>query len=251
MAMKYLGDTYDIHTSGIDLVFPHHENAIAISQGVTGKAPANYWLHNERVMVNGKKPARDDDSAVYTLKNLLEKGYTGRDIRYWLISHHYRKPLTFSLERLDMARRTLSHLDQFTRKLQLCRTAGSSSDLDQLLYDLRQGFADSMDDDLNVAQALTALFDFTRRMNRWMETRGLSSPDRERVEALLKDIDSVLGILDLNPPPKDEALEDLIRWREEARKAKDWERADQMREQLKRMGVEVIDTADGTLWKKE
>jgi cysteinyl-tRNA synthetase len=251
MAMKYLGDTYDIHTSGIDLVFPHHENAIAISQGVTGKAPANYWLHNERVMVNGKKPARDDDSAAYTLKNLLEKGYTGRDIRYWLISHHYRKPLTFSLERLDMARRTLSHLDQFTRKLQLCRTAGSSSDLDQLLYDLRQGFADSMDDDLNVVQALTALFDFTRRMNRWMETRGLSGPDRERIEALLKDIDSVLGILDLNPPPKDEALEDLIRRREEARKARDWDRADQIREQLKGMGVEVIDTANGTLWKRE
>ncbi|MEW6666479.1 MAG: cysteine--tRNA ligase [Thermodesulfobacteriota bacterium] len=251
MAMKYLGDAYDIHTSGIDLLFPHHENAIAISQGVTGKAPANYWLHNERVMVNGKKPARDDDSAVYTVKNLLEKGYTGREIRYWLISHHYRKPLTFSLERLDMARRTLSHLDQFTRKLQLCHAAGSSPELDQLLYDLKQGFADSMNDDLNVAQALSALFDFMRRMNRWIETRGLSRPDRERTERLLRDIDSVLGIMDLNPPPRDEALEDLIRRREEARKAKDWATADRIREQLKAMGVGVIDTAEGTLWKRK
>jgi cysteinyl-tRNA synthetase len=250
MAMKYLGDTYDIHTSGIDLLFPHHENAIAISQGVTGKPPANYWLHNERVTVNGKKPGRDDDSAVYTVKNLLEQGYTGREIRYWLISHHYRKPLTFSPERLDMAKRTLSHLDQFTRKLQLCRTAGSNPELDQLLYDLRQGFAESMNDDLNVAQALSALFDFTRRMNRWMETRGLSRPDRDRVERLLKDIDSVLGIMDLTPPPKDDAAEDLIRRREEARKSRDWAEADQIREQLKGMGVEVIDTAEGPLWKK-
>jgi cysteinyl-tRNA synthetase len=251
MAMKYLGDTYDIHTSGIDLLFPHHENAIAISQGVTGKAPVNYWLHNERVMVNGKKPGRDDDSAAYTLKNLLEKGYAGRDIRYWLISHHYRKPLYFSFERLDMARQTLSHLDKFARKLRLCRPAGPWPELDQFLYDLRQGFADSMDDDLNVAQALAALFEFTRRMNRLMETRGLSPSDRERVESLLKDIDSVLGIMDLNPPPKDEALEDLIRRREEARKVRDWERADRIRDQLKGMGVEVIDTAEGTLWKRE
>jgi cysteinyl-tRNA synthetase len=187
---------------------------------------------------------------VYTVKNLLEQGYTGREIRYWLISHHYRKPLTFSLERLEMAKRTLSHLDQFTRKLQICRTAGSSQDLDQLLYDLRQGFADSMNDDLNVAQALSALFDFTRRMNRWMEARGLSQSDLERVVRLLKDVDSVLGILDLNPSPKDEAVEDLIRRRGEARKSRDWSAADQIREQLKGMGVEVIDTAEGTLWKR-
>ncbi|MBN1103219.1 MAG: cysteine--tRNA ligase [Deltaproteobacteria bacterium] len=251
MAMKYLGDTYDIHTSGIDLLFPHHENAIAISQGVTGRAPANYWLHNERVMVNGKKPARDDDSSVYTLRNLVEKGYTGRDIRYWLISHHYRKPLTFSLERLDMARRTLAHLDQFTRKLQLCRPGGSSPDLDQLLYDLRQGFADSMNDDLNVAQSLSSLFDFTRRMNRWMEIRGLSIADREKVVSLLKDIDTVLGIMDLNPPPKDEAVEEMIQRRQEARKARDWEKADRIREQLRGMGVEIIDTPEGALWKRK
>jgi cysteinyl-tRNA synthetase len=108
-----------------------------------------------------------------------------------------------------------------------------------------------MNDDLNVARALSALFDFMHRMNRWMDARGLSHPDRARVESLLKDIDSVLGILDLNPPPKDEALEDLIRRREEARRARDWVMADRIRDQLKDMGVELIDTADGTIWKKE
>jgi cysteinyl-tRNA synthetase len=116
MSRKYLGDTYDIHTSGIDLVFPHHENTIAIGQAVTGKSPANYWLHNELVMIDGKKPSRLSDPEYY-IKSILAKGYSGREIRYWLLCSHYRKPVSFSWEKLDTAKKTLSNLDIFVNRL--------------------------------------------------------------------------------------------------------------------------------------
>ncbi|MBN1106603.1 MAG: cysteine--tRNA ligase [Deltaproteobacteria bacterium] len=251
MAMKYIGEVYDIHTSGIDLVFPHHENAIAISQAVTGKVPANYWLHNELVMVNGKKPARNADDPDYTLRNILKRGYTGREIRYWVMSHHYRKPITFSLERLDMARSTMSHLDKFTRKLEICRSGRPAADMDQIIFDLRQGFMEGMDDDFNVARALAALFEFTRHINRVMDKSGLHPSDREKVGEALKGINSVLGIMDLESPPKDLAVEELIRNREEARRSREWTTADRIRGQLKDMGVEVIDTPAGTVWRRK
>jgi len=251
MAMKYIGEVYDIHTSGIDLVFPHHENAIAISQAVTGKMPANYWLHNELVMVNGKKPARNADDPSYTLRNILKRGYTGREIRYWVMSHHYRKPITFSLERLDMAKRTMAHLDKFTRKLGVCRSGRPNPEVDQIIFDLRQGFIDGMDDDFNVARALAALFEFTRRINRMMDKGGLTPSDKEKLEKALKGLNAVLGILDLEPPHKDVAVEELIRSREEARRSKEWVTADRIRQQLGEMGVEVIDTPNGTIWRRE
>jgi cysteinyl-tRNA synthetase len=109
MAMKILGGTYDIHTSGADLIFPHHENAIAISEAVTGKPLANYWLHNELVMINGKKPSFASNNDVLTIRQILGKGYTGREIRYWLISRHYRKPISFSWSKLDTAKNTVAH----------------------------------------------------------------------------------------------------------------------------------------------
>ncbi len=250
MAMKILGGTYDIHMSGADLIFPHHENAIAISEAVTGKPLANYWLHNELVMIDGKKPSRASHNDVLTVRQIREKGYTGRDMRYWLISRHYRKPISFSWSKLDTAKNTVAHLDKFVKKLQICPAGEPNPDMDQLVYDLRHKFMESMDDDFNVAPALAALFEFTREINKIMDQQGLSPGDKQKVEEVLKGIDSVLGVMDLELPEPDEQVQDLIKNREAARRDKDWESADRIRQELREMGIELIDTRDGTLWRK-
>ncbi|MDD5204245.1 MAG: cysteine--tRNA ligase [Desulfobacterales bacterium] len=250
MAMKHLGETYDIHTSGVELIFPHHENAIAISQAVTGKLPCNYWLHNELITMNGKKPSKSEDDPAITLRSILKAGYTGREIRFWVINHSYRRAIRFSIERMDASRRTLAHLDEFTRKLRVCRSGEPSGDVEQAVYDFRKGFTYAMDDDLGVPKAIAALFEFSRRMNRIMEDRGLASSDRKKVFEVLAGVNSVLEILDLEPAERDPVVEDLVSKRETARKAKDWAAADKIRQELRAMGIEVADTADGAVWKK-
>jgi len=250
MAMKILGGTYDIHMSGADLIFPHHENAIAISEAVTGKPLANYWLHNELVMVNGKKPSRASHNDILTIRQIRERGYTGREIRYWLISRHYRKPIAFSWSKLDIAKNTVAHLDKFVKKFQRCPGGEPHPDMDQLVYDLKHKFIESMDDDFSVAPALAALFEFTREINRIMDQKGLSPGDKQKVEEVLKSIDSVLGVMELELPEPEKKVRDLIKRREAARREKDWESADRIRQELKEMGIEVIDTRDGTVWRR-
>ncbi|MFC1867849.1 cysteine--tRNA ligase [Thermodesulfobacteriota bacterium] len=251
MSMKYLGETYDIHMSGIDLIFPHHENAIAISQAVTGKPLANYWLHSELVMVNGKKSSHISDNE-YTIRNILERGYSGREIRYCLISRHYRKPISFSWVNLDMARKTISNLDKFIIKFHHCQPGPIHPDIDQVIYDLRYNFVEAMDNNFNIAPALAALFKFTRRINRIMDQKGLEPGDKDKVRKSLKEINSVLRVMDLEPAKPDQGVKELIKKREEARISRDWGTADQIRRELEeKMGIEVIDTKDGTIWRKK
>lgn len=247
MAMKFLGQTYDIHTSGIDLIFPHHENTIAISQAITGSPPAHYWLHNELVMINGMKPSRVAGSDIITIRDALDRGYTGREIRYWLLSSHYRKPISFSWEKLDMAKNTISNLDKFVRKLHSCKTGPSHPEIDQLAYDVRHASMEFLDDDFNTAPALAALFRFIHRVNIIMDKNGMSSSNNEKVLNTLERIDSVLAVMDLEPPKLDRDAEALIQERESARKNKEWDRADKLRQQLKDMGIEVFDTKEGTV----
>jgi cysteinyl-tRNA synthetase len=251
MAIKFLGDTHDIHTGGADLVFPHHENAIALGRAITGKPLANYFLHHELVMVDGKKPADGKEREDTTIKNLLKKGYTGREIRYWLISHHYNKPISFSLAKLDHAKKTLSNLDKFIKKVFFCRSSENNPEMDQAVYNLNHEFSEAMDDDLNTSQALAALFEFTREVNRIVEQKGLSQEDKQRVKEALGAVNSVLEIMDLDAPQVDAAVESLIHKREAARKAKDWETSDRIRQELKSMGIEVTDTRDGTIWRRD
>jgi cysteinyl-tRNA synthetase len=249
MAMKYLAPTYDIHTSGVDLIFPHHENAIAITQALTDKNPANYWAHNELVMINGKKPSRFTEEDTLFLRDILAHGYTGREVRYWIISHHYRKLIYFSWSKLETARNTIAHLDNFVRKLHFCQTGPANPEMDQIVYDLRQGFTESMDDDLNVSAALAVLFRFVHHINKIADRNGLSLDDKEKVLKILERINAVLGVIDLEAPVANQAVEALIEKREEARKNKDWESADRLRQELKEMGIEIIDSKEGPIWR--
>ena len=258
MAMKYLGNNYDIHTSGVELIFPHHENAIAIGRAVSGNAPANYWIHNEPVMSNGgtsRETGGDKESdpsaqSPVTLNDLLEQGYTAREVRYWLIGRHYRKPIYFSTKKLLSARNTLSHLDKFIQKIHHSKLTNDNPDMDQAIYAMKHKFAESMDDDFNIAPALAALFQFTGRMNKIMDQRGLSQADREKTIKALAQIDSVLGIINLEPGPMEQEVEKIIGNREEARHEKNWDVADSLRKKLLEMGIEVCDTKQGTVWNR-
>jgi cysteinyl-tRNA synthetase len=251
MGRSFFGDTHDIQTGGVDLIFPHHENALAIGRAITGRSPANFWIHHELVMVKGKKPVEGKEEAPYAIRNLLQKGYTGREIRYWLISHHHNKPLSFSYPKLDMAKKTLSNLDTFIQKLHLCPKGAPQADMDQIVYDVKHTFTEAMDDNLNIAKALAALFEFTREINKRMNRPGLAEEDRAKVMEALKSIDAVLGVMDLEPREQDQEIEALLTKRENARKRKDWAAADQIRDALRSMKVELTDTKEGTIWRRD
>ncbi|UCH00760.1 MAG: cysteine--tRNA ligase [Deltaproteobacteria bacterium] len=248
MAMKYLGETFDIHTGSMDLIFPHHENDMAISEALTGKPLANYWVHNE--LVKAERVPEIPTGKTITLRDVLNKGYTGREIRFWLISSHYRKAIDFSWSKLDIAKNTVSRLDRFVHKLRSCQRGPVNSEVDQLIYDLKHRFVEAIDDDLNIPPALAALFEFIRDINRIMDSNGLDQADRNRIEDVISGVNSVLMVMDLQELKPSKQIEELIKERAYARQKRDWAKADKIRDELKKLGVEVIDTESGTRWRK-
>jgi len=247
IALKALGDTFDIHTGSTDLIFPHHENDIAISQALTGEPLANYWVHNELAREK-KSPETTQDKAI-TLRQVLNKGYSGREVRFWLLNMHYRKAIDFSWTKLVVAKKTVARLDRFADKLRTCHKGPVTGEIDQLIYDLKQQFVSAMDDDLNISQALAALFDFIHAINRIVDSQGLNLSDRKKVEGILSGLNSVLMIMDLDKSEPSQRIEQLLQERATARKTKDWSKADQIRNELNELGIEVIDTKEGTTWR--
>jgi len=252
MSMKYLGETFDIHCGGVDNMFPHHENEIAQSEAATGKKFVNYWLHNEHLLVEGKRMAKRYGN-YYTLRDLLAKGYHPAAIRYLLMSTHYRQQLNFTFEGLEAAKNAVDRLTSFMHRLQDANGKESGEKIKQLIAQVQRDFGEAMDDDLNISVALAALFDFVREVNKLMDNNLLSKEEAEEVYNLMLHFDKVLGVI--GEAKKEEKLpkeaEELIRKREEARKAKDWKTADKIREQLKAIGVIVEDTPQGVKWKIE
>jgi cysteinyl-tRNA synthetase len=250
MSMRYLGETFDIHCGGIDNMFPHHENEIAQSEAATGKKFVNYWLHNEHLLVEGRKMAKKFGN-FYTLRDLLGKGYDPIVIRYLLLSTHYRTQFNFTFEALDAAGAAVERLQNFVRRLQKAQGTGSDGKIAELLRQVQLGFGEAMDDDLSVSVALRALFDFVREVNALLDAGVVSRSEADEVSALMKKVDGVLGII--GEVEREDVLpkeaEELIEKREEARKAKDWATADALRVRLNEMGVVVEDTAQGVRWR--
>ncbi len=240
MAMKYLGETYDIHTSSRELVFPHHENEIAIATAVTGKPLAKYWVHCDRVLLDGKKV--DEQGAVHTLSDLTDMGYTGREIRYWLLYGHYRKPITFSKERLKEAKRSLKRLDSCIHSLiQIKPEASLYPELDQLLYDIKHGFKTALDDDLNMSAAMASIFNNVRTINKLTLENRLDPEGASKIIEAFRGIDSVLKILDFKDDVHETDVQHLIEQREQARREKNWDLADRIRDQLTARGITLKD----------
>jgi cysteinyl-tRNA synthetase len=250
MSMKYLGETFDIHCGGNDNMFPHHENEIAQSEAATGKKFVNYWLHNEHLLVEGRKMAKKFGN-FYTLRDLLGKGYDPIAIRYLLLSSHYRGQFNFTFEALDAAGVAVERLRNFVRRLQDAHGEGSGGRVAELLRGVQQGFGDAMDDDLNVSVALAVLFDFVREMNVLLDDGVVSKNEADEAVAVLKRFDGVLGVV--GEVEAEEALpkeaEELIAKREAARKAKDWATADALRVRLSELGVVLEDTTQGVRWR--
>jgi cysteinyl-tRNA synthetase len=249
MATRNLGATMDIHTSSRNLIFPHHENEIAIAEALTGKPLANYWLHSELVLVNGKKMSADSDNNV-TLKELLDSGYTGREVRFMLLSVHYRKPLIFSYKRLDNVRTALRRLDEFTCKLH-CLPAGiPHPEVTAFVSAMEEQFFAAMDDDLNVSKGMGAVYNFIRKVNPILQVNHLDRDQKTYILESLEKLNQVLNVFRLQGCPLAPDVNALIQRREQARLLKDWAAADEAREELARKGIVVIDTENGPVWKR-
>jgi cysteinyl-tRNA synthetase len=250
LSMKFLGDIFDIHASGSDIVFPHCENVLAIGKAYTGKPPATYWINTDLVMVEGKKMSRSLGNTL-TVAELKNQGYGGSEIRYFLLSSHYRKPLNFSPGAMETAKNTVEKLNEFVQRLIHFTPGVGCPDTDQFVYDLRQGFAGAMDDDLNISAALAALFGFVKRVSAPLARNAFSEKDRDRILEVLTAVDSVLAVMDFEEERLGDEAATLIEKRNEMRRTKRWKEADEIRDQLLAMGVVMQDGPTGTTWKKK
>ncbi|MBS3126293.1 cysteine--tRNA ligase [Candidatus Woesearchaeota archaeon] len=245
MSMKYLGHSFDLHAGGIDLIFPHHTNEIAQSEGATGEPFARYWFHNEHLLVDGKKMSKSLGN-FYTLRDLLTKSYSARAIRYVLMATHYRQPLNFTLEGLKAAENTLQRFKDFMLNLKDASGTGGNEKITPLIGKAKTDFEEALDDDLDMPRALGVIFDFIRDVNR----QELGRKDAKTVSDAMNDFDRVLGLLGFEEGSLDGEVEKLIQQREEARQNKDFRKADQIRSELKKKGIILEDTEKGTRWKK-
>jgi cysteinyl-tRNA synthetase len=249
MSTRYLGTEFDIHTSGSDILFPHNENEIAQCEALHGKGPARYWVHSELVLAGGKKMSRSAGNAA-TLKDVLDLGYAAREVRYLLLSTHYRQTVSYSEENLKAARAAVRRMDAFAARLRMCPAGKATDAVQNLVEEMNVSFEAAMEADLNVPMALGAVFILIRSVNPQLGRKGLSEGDASSILQALDKINSVLGFLDLNPvdsETEDPEIEALVSQREEARDRKDYEEADRIREELKKKNVVLEDTVYGTL----
>ena len=239
MSMKYFGECFDIHTSSRELIFPHHENENAISAALTGKPLAKFWVHCDRVLVNGKK--LNEKSAGLEITDLTNMGYSGRAIRFLLLSSHYRKPISFSTERLDNAKRSLERLDRCVSNLCYVKQGGPYAELEQLLYDLKSGFNSAMDDDLNISAALATIFTIVKKINTLILNKQLHPKDATKIIDGFRSIDEVLHLFNFFEDTSDPEIQQLLSKRDKARSEKNWDLADKIRDELKLRGILVQD----------
>jgi len=247
LSMKYLGETFDIYISGADIIFPHCENVMAIGKAATGKNIANYWLASELVMLGGKKMSRSLDN-FFSVADLEERGYTGREIRYFLLSSHYRKPLSFSFGALDTACNTVKRLNNIIQRLLRFTPGDGYAEAEQLVYDVRKGFAEAMDDDFNISGALASLFEFVKTINIPLAANRLDTRQRDLILDTMQRINSVLRIMDFEEKTLGEEATLLMEERRQARSAGDWKKSDRLRQELAALGILVHDTPEGTTW---
>jgi cysteinyl-tRNA synthetase len=254
MALKYLGETLDIHAGGVDLIFPHHENEIAQSESLTGRRFARFWLHAEFLMVESQKMSKSLGN-YYTLRDIVARGYHPEAIRYLLASVPYRKPLNFTFEGLKSAATAIDRLRNFKLRLETDSFAeGFNEPLAERTARAAQAFTASLDDDLNTAEALAAVFEYLRDANTAMDAGEFRAANAAEALGLLRQFDSVFDVL--RPAAQEGSLSDgdvesLIAARAEAKKSKNFARSDEIRAQLLERGIVLEDTKAGVRWKRK
>jgi cysteinyl-tRNA synthetase len=253
MAMKYLGETLDIHTGGVDLTFPHHENEIAQSEALTGKPFVRYWLHSEHLSIDGQKMSKSLGN-FYTLRDLLGMGYTPEVIRYQLAAVPYRKKLNFTFDGLKAAATSIERLRNYKRRLETAKLVdGTNEKLVERAALATKAFDEALDDDLNTAEALAAAFEYIRDTNTAMDAGDFLSGNSPGAFEFLTRFDSVFDVLKPSSTTdgrSDADIEAKIAERNAAKKAKDFARADQVRKDLAAEGIILEDTKEGVRWKR-
>jgi len=272
MSMRYLGETFDIHSGGVDLTFPHHENEIAQSEAATGKPFVRYWLHAEHLIVNGEKMSKSLGN-FYTLRDLIAKGYKPTAIRYLLASVPFRKPLNFTFDGLHQAQHSLDRLRNFRYRLTAEEfPGGEDPELGARARAAQQAFEAALDDNLNTAEALAAVFDLVRDGNILMDRGHFHDGDRPAFLDTLERWDRIFAVLEDNDRARlrqfgfvkpagqaaglgealsDEEIEKQVAERDAARRRSDFARADEIRSELLSAGVILEDTKAGTRWKRK
>jgi cysteinyl-tRNA synthetase len=247
MSTKYLGDTLDIHGGGVDLIFPHHENEIAQSECKTGKQFVRYWFHVEHLMINGRKMSKSEGN-FFTLRDLVAKGYSPKAIRLVLISTHYRKPLDFTEEKVKQAESTVKNLELFIAKMKKVLSKNNEippTKLD-IIENTKNKFVESMDDDLNVPEALGIVFSLISEFENTNIT-AISSKEAEEILRFLADVKRVLDFFDMDIDEVPQEALRMLEERENLRKNREFSKADEIRNRLTEMGYEVIDTKIGSI----
>ncbi len=251
MSTKYLGQPFDMHTGGVDLIFPHHENEIAQSEGAEGRKFVNFWLHCAHLVVDGKKMSKSLGN-FYTLRDVLQRGSSPMAIRYLLLSTHYRQQLNFTFDEVKAAERTVDSLVDFIRRLR--EVSGSASAdreaVPKLGAKALEGFEQALDDDLEISPALAAVHEYVHDVNRLLAAGRLDKESAAQVIGVMEKFDSVLGVMGYVEEEIPTDVKALIDKREAARKAGDWREADRIREVLKQKNIILEDTKSGVRWRR-
>ena len=252
MSMKYLGESFDIHAGGIDLVFPHHENEIAQSEGATGKPFVRYWIHFEHLKVEGETMSKSKGN-YYTFRDITAKGFSAAAIRYFLLSVPYNKQLNFTFEALAGAEKTVASLRDFRARLSEAKTEpGSNDNLHEAAQRALTEFEAGMDDDLNTSVALAAVHNLSREVNTSLARKQVKAENQRELLEVIDRIDTVLNIFGkAQREMLDSEVQTLIDERQEARRRRDFGRADEIRRELADRGIILEDTKDGVRWKRK
>jgi len=248
MSTKYLGETIDIHTGGVDNKFPHHENEIAQIEPVTGKQFVKYWMHCAHLMVEGEKMSKSKGN-FYTLRDLVEKEkMKPLAIRYTLLNSQYGQPINFTHESVRDSEKTIEGLQNFIERVREIKNTNENSEVSKIIEESKVGFDNAMDDNLNTPEATKYIFEFVRKINKLIDTNEIGQNNAKEIINYLKKINEVLGVLDFTEKffEVTEEVQKLIDERTNAKKEKNWARADEIRNTLLEQGIILVDNKDGT-----
>ena len=251
MSIKHLGEHFDIHAGGVDLRFPHHENEIAQSEAFSGKKFANYWFHNEHLLVDGRKMSKSLGN-FFTLRDLLNKGHNPKAIRYLLLSSNYRQQINFTEGGVKAAESAVQRLDDFIANLKSVESSKKSFPSEKiflLIKKAKKDFEKEMDVDLSMSNALAHVFEFVKEINVVISEGNVGEKDADNIIKLMEGFNEVLGVIDFKEEKLEPSLKKMVDERENARRKKDFVKSDRIREELKQKGIILEDTKEGVRWK--
>ncbi len=253
MSIKYLGKSIDIHTGGEDNIFPHHENEIAQSEALNNVKFVKYWMHKKYLLVDGKKMSKSSGN-FYKLEDLEELGFNPIDFRFLIIQSHYRSQVNFSKNALEQAHESLKRIKDFLLRLKSIGNSRDNKDINRIIQNTKEKFIKHINNDLNTPQALASLFEFINQMNKLIDQKIISQNNAESISDFILDLDKILGLnLDKDKnisTEKENKIKELIEQRNKARQDKNWSIADEIRDKLLKLGIEIKDTDKKTTWKQ-